>query len=42
MDRDEQIASLRLMRTPNIGPLTFSLMLQCKGRAAATAKMEAV
>ena len=25
MDREEQIAHLRLIRTPNIGPMTFSL-----------------
>ena len=35
MDRDEQIASLRLIRTPNIGPMTFSLMLQRYGSARA-------
>ena len=35
MDKDEQIASLRLIRTPNIGPMTFSLLLQCYGSARA-------
>ena len=35
MDRDEQIASLRLIRTPNIGPMTFSLLLQRYGSARA-------
>ena len=34
MDRDEQIACLRLIRTPNIGPMTFSLLLQRYGSAA--------
>ena len=28
MDSEEQIAWLRLIRTPNIGPMTFSLLLQ--------------
>ena len=36
MDRDEQIASLRLIRTQNIGPMTFSLLLQRYGSARAT------
>ncbi len=35
MDGDEQIASLRLIRTPNIGPMTFSLLLQRYGTARA-------
>ena len=35
MDRDEQIASLRLIRTPNIGQMTFSLLLQRYGSARA-------
>ena len=35
MDREEQIAHLRLIRTPNIGPMTFSLLLQRYGSAAA-------
>lgn len=35
MDRDEQIASLRLIRTPNIGPMAFSLLLQRYGSARA-------
>ena len=34
MDPDEQIACLRLIRTPNIGPMTFSLLLQRYGSAA--------
>ena len=34
MERDEQIACLRLIRTPNIGPMTFSLLLQRYGSAA--------
>jgi DNA processing protein len=34
MDREEQIAHLRLIRTPNIGPMTFSLLLQRYGSAA--------
>ena len=34
MDREEQIACLRLIRTPNIGPMTFSLLLQRYGSAA--------
>jgi DNA processing protein len=33
MDREEQIAHLRLIRTPNIGPMTFSLLLQRYGSA---------
>ncbi|MGB0518331.1 MAG: hypothetical protein ACPGMZ_07155, partial [Candidatus Puniceispirillaceae bacterium] len=28
MDREEKLACLRLIRTPNIGPMTFSLLLQ--------------
>ena len=28
MDRKEKLACLRLIRTPNIGPMTFSLLLQ--------------
>ena len=35
MDGDEQIASLRLIRTPNIGLMTFSLLLQRYGTARA-------
>ena len=35
MDREEQIAHLRLIRTPNIDPMTFSLLLQRYGSAAA-------
>ena len=35
MDRDEQLAMLRLIRTPNIGPMTFSLLLQRYGSAIA-------
>ena len=35
MDKDEQIASLRLIRTPNIGPMTFILLLQRYGSARA-------
>ena len=34
MDSEEQIAWLRLIRTPNIGPMTFSLLLQRYGTAA--------
>ena len=33
MERDEQIACLWLIRTPNIGPMTFSLLLQRYGSA---------
>lgn len=33
MDREEQLAYLRLIRTPNIGPMTFSLLLQRYGSA---------
>ena len=33
MDSEEQIAWLRLIRTPNIGPMTFSLLLQRYGTA---------
>lgn len=33
MDRDEQLATIRLIRTPNIGPMTFSLLLQRYGSA---------
>ena len=33
MDHEEQIAHLRLIRTPNIGPMTFSLLLQRYGSA---------
>ncbi len=40
MDREEQIAHLRLIRTPNIGPMTFSLLLQRYG--SATAALRAV
>ena len=40
MDHDEQLAHLRLIRTPNIGPMTFSLLLQRYGTA--TAALEAV
>jgi len=35
MDGDEQITSLRLIRTPNIGPMTFSLLSQRYGTARA-------
>lgn len=35
MDREEQLAHLRLIRTPNIGPMTFSLLLQRYGSAGA-------
>ena len=35
MDREERLAHLRLIRTPNIGPMTFSLLLQRYGSAAA-------
>ena len=34
MDREEQIAYLRLIQTPNLGPMTFSLLLQRYGSAA--------
>jgi len=34
MDHEEQIAHLRLIRTPNIGPMTFSLLIQRYGSAA--------
>ena len=40
MDHEEQIAHLRLIRTPNIGPMTFSLLLQRYG--SATAALRAV
>ena len=40
MDRDEQIASLQLIRTPNIGPTTFGLLLQ--RYASARAVLDAV
>ena len=33
MDREENLACLRLIRTPNIGPMTFSLLLQRYGSA---------
>ena len=33
MDREEKLACLRLIRTPNIGPMTFSLLLQRYGSA---------
>lgn len=33
MDREERLAHLRLIRTPNIGPMTFSLLLQRYGSA---------
>ena len=33
MNRDEQLAHLRLIRTPNIGPMTFSLLIQRYGSA---------
>ena len=33
MNRDEQLAHLRLIRTPNIGPMTFSLLIQRYGNA---------
>ena len=35
MEVEEQIASLRLIRTPNIGPMTFSPLLQRYGTARA-------
>ncbi|MGC6453617.1 MAG: DNA-processing protein DprA [Candidatus Puniceispirillaceae bacterium] len=35
MDREERLAYLRLIRTPNIGPMTFSLLLQRYGNATA-------
>lgn len=35
MDREERLAHLRLIRTPNIGPMTFSLLLQRYGSAIA-------
>ena len=35
MDRDEKIAHLRLIRTPNIGPMTFTLLMQRYGSAVA-------
>ena len=40
MDREERLAHLRLIRTPNIGPMTFSLLLQRYG--SATAALRAV
>ena len=40
MDREEQLAHLRLIRTPNIGPMNFSLLLQRYG--SATAALRAV
>ena len=33
MEREEKLACLRLIRTPNIGPVTFSLLLQRYGSA---------
>ena len=33
MGREEKFACLRLIRTPNIGPMTFSLLLQRYGSA---------
>ena len=33
MDHEEKLACLRLIRTPNIGPMTFSLLLQRYGSA---------
>ena len=33
MDREEKLACLRLIRTPNIGPVTFSPLLQRYGSA---------
>ena len=33
MDREEKLACLRLIQTPNIGPMTFSLLLQRYGSA---------
>ena len=33
MNRDEQLTHLRLIRTPNIGPMTFSLLIQRYGSA---------
>ena len=33
MNRDEQLAHLRLICTPNIGPMTFSLLIQRYGSA---------
>ena len=35
MDRDEQLANLRLIRTPNMSSMTFSLLLQHFGSARA-------
>ena len=31
MDREEKLACLRLIRTPNIGPITFSLLFKVAG-----------
>lgn len=33
MDCEEKLACLQLIRTPNIGPVTFSLLLQRYGSA---------
>ena len=33
MNREEKFACLQLIRTPNIGPMTFSLLLQRYGSA---------
>jgi len=33
MDREEKLACPPLIRTPNIGPMTFSLLLQRYGSA---------
>ena len=33
MDREEKLACHQLIRTPNIGPMTFSLLLQRYGNA---------
>ena len=33
LSTEERIAHLRLIRTPNIGPMTFSLLMQCYGSA---------
>jgi len=33
MERKEKLTCLRLIRTPNIGPMTFSLLLQRYGSA---------
>ena len=35
MDREEKLACLRLIRKPNVGSVTFSLLLQRYGSAIA-------